>query len=92
MATEFYGFMKNIIYFFIDTVTLMPYEAIWSLTAHAYLLWRVQAAVSPMTTSGDNSDEKWSMQNAAQNTTAATAYNQIYRQKSRMPQIIELLK
>ena len=82
MAKEFYGFLTNIIYFF--TVTLMPYEAIWSaficftMTARAYLLWRVQAAVSPMTRRSDNSDEKWSIQNAAQHITAANTYNQIY--------------
>ena len=29
-----------------------------TVTAHSYLFWRVQAAVSPMTRSSDNTDAK----------------------------------
>lgn len=47
------------------------------MTAHAYLFWRVQAAVSPMTEGSDDTDVKWSIQKAAQNNTVVTTSNQI---------------
>lgn len=44
--------------FVMVTLGLLSEFTIVTVTAHSYLLWRVQAAVSPMTRSSDNTDSK----------------------------------
>lgn len=62
------------------------------MTAHAYLFWRLQAAVTPMTGSSDNTDVEWSMQNAAQNSDhLQPKMSPEIKKKTRIPQIIGIM-